>query len=180
MLFPFAPRTEPTRVVVTGAGIVTALGCGWRAQADGFRVGRSAFAPVALFDVSRQRVRQAAQVELGLLPSPEVASARASRRWTRGSRLLHAATAEAWHQAGWQPSEHLPFVVGTTSGGMEVGESFFRHALPQGRPRRHGQTSRAVAYQAQRQVLDVAEVFGIGGPLTVVSTACASGADAVG
>ena len=45
----FRPNTPvpqpPPRVVVTGAGIVTALGLGWRANAEGFRAGRIAFRP---------------------------------------------------------------------------------------------------------------------------------------
>ena len=65
MLFPQPPRPKiPPRVVVTGAGIVTALGCGWRANADGFREGRIGFRPVRHFDVSRQRVKTAAEVDL--------------------------------------------------------------------------------------------------------------------
>jgi 3-oxoacyl-[acyl-carrier-protein] synthase II len=41
---------NPPRVVVTGAGIVTALGAGWDVNAAGFRAGRAAFRPVTLFD----------------------------------------------------------------------------------------------------------------------------------
>ncbi len=44
MLFPFhATRSDARRVVVTGAGIVTALGEGWGVNAEGFRSGRTAF-----------------------------------------------------------------------------------------------------------------------------------------
>jgi 3-oxoacyl-[acyl-carrier-protein] synthase II len=45
-------------------GIVTALGCDAASNAEGFRVGRTAFRPLSLFDVSRQRVKCAAEVEL--------------------------------------------------------------------------------------------------------------------
>ena len=65
MLFPIQPPlTESRRVVITGAGIVTALGNGWAVNAEGFRVGRCAVGPVSLFDVSRQRVKTAAQLDL--------------------------------------------------------------------------------------------------------------------
>jgi 3-oxoacyl-[acyl-carrier-protein] synthase II len=35
-------------------------------------------------------------------------------------------------------------------------------------------------YQAQRQALDVCDAFGFSGPITVISNACASGANAIG
>ena len=62
MLFrPDTPVAQPPpRVVISGAGIVTALGLGWRANAEGFRAGRTGFRLVSLFDVSRQRVKVAA------------------------------------------------------------------------------------------------------------------------
>jgi 3-oxoacyl-[acyl-carrier-protein] synthase II len=62
---------------------------------------------------------------------------------------------------------------------MTLGQDFFRHALERpGSDRR--QISRLVHYQAQRQGMNLAEAFGIGGPLTIVANACASGANAVG
>ena len=65
MLFPSATQLrQPPRVVITGAGIVTALGVGWEKNAAGFRAGRTAFREVTLFDVSRQRVKVAAEVNL--------------------------------------------------------------------------------------------------------------------
>src|SRR6187455_2094425 len=64
VLFP-SPKSPaaPARVVITGAGIVTALGLGWEVNADGFRAGRAAFRPVTLFDVARQRTKLAAEAD---------------------------------------------------------------------------------------------------------------------
>src|SRR5437870_4296910 len=72
MLFPSLAQHSPApRVVITGAGIFTALGLGWKPNAEGFRRGKTAFRPVSLFDVSGQRVKTAAEVELPAgLPQP--------------------------------------------------------------------------------------------------------------
>ncbi len=166
-------------MVITGAGIVTALGLGWRANADGFRVGRRAFRPVSLFDVTRQRAKEAAEVDLPhALPETRL-SARTSRRLTRASRQLLWASAEAWRQAGWEAGGNLPLVLGTTGCGSESGEQYYRLAL-EPTPVRRGQPTRSLRHQGQRQALDVAEAFGFEGPVTMIANACASGSNALG
>lgn len=180
MLFPppNAPQT-PHRVVITGAGVVTALGIGWRVNADGFRVGRQAFRPVTLFDVTRQRAKIAAEVDLpAQLPATRL-SARQLVRLDRATKMLLLATHEAWVQAGWQPGANIPIVLGTTGGGMTLGENYVQHALHNPDSRQQ-QPSRVVNYQAQRQALDVCDAFGFHGPITIITNACASGANAIG
>ncbi|PWU18302.1 MAG: beta-ketoacyl-[acyl-carrier-protein] synthase family protein [Verrucomicrobia bacterium] len=180
MLFP--PRNsccEPRRVVVTGAGIITALGRGWRANAEGFRLGRTGFRPVSRFDVSRQRVKVAAEADLPEPMPRRLLSERQVERLDNAGKLLLVAAFEAWEQAGWDRSENLPIVLGTTAAGMALGEDFFRLAVrtPEQRER---QAARALFYQAQTQVRALAEALGCRGPLTILSTACAAGANAVG
>ncbi len=182
MLFPPAKSSiapQPDRVVVTGAGIVTALGLGWRVNAEGFRAGKRAFRPVTLFDVARQRAKIAAEVDL----PPELPSTRLSvntaRRLERASRMLLHAAHEAWTQAGWEPSDYLPVVLGTTSGEMSLGEKFLQQAITLPTLQQH-QATRIVHYQVQQQGLNLSNAFGFQGPLTTISNACASGANAIG
>ncbi len=180
MLFPApSPPATPHRVVVTGAGIVTALGLGWRANADGFRVGRQTFRPVTLFDVSRQRTKMAAEVELPERFPVTGISPKRLRRTDRATRMLLLAAHEAWTQAGWTAASDLPLVLGTTGGGMALGELYLRQAVQSASSRR-GQPTRVINYQAQRQALDVCEAFGFRGPITTIANACASGANAIG
>ena len=81
---------------------------------------------------------------------PTRLSARQIARLDRASTMLLLAAHEAWQQAGWEPADELPLVLGTTSGGMSLGEAYFRQAVQT--PRRHRQQpTRAFYYQAQTQ-----------------------------
>ena len=182
MLFPppnISGSANPNRVVITGAGIFTAFGSGWQINAGGFRAGRTAFRPVTLFDISRQPSKIAAEADLpAQLPTTQL-SPNNIRRLNRASKMLLHAAHEAWSQAGWNAAENPPVVLGTTSGQMSVGEKYLQQAV--GFPhQKKWQPTRAVHYQTQQQGLDLCNAFGFHGPLTTISNACASGANAIG
>ncbi len=180
MLFP-SPNSSPSpaRVVVTGAGIVTALGSGWNINAAGFRSGKTAFRPVTLFDVSRQRTKIAAEFDLpAVLPKTGLAEKNLGRL-DRAARMLLLAAQEAWRQSGWQPQENLPVVLGTTSGEMSLGQAYLRQALESPRSFKR-QPTRIAHYQVQRQGLDLCDAFNFQGPITIIANACASGSNAIG
>jgi 3-oxoacyl-[acyl-carrier-protein] synthase II len=179
VLFPAHQKALLQRVVITGAGVITAFGEGWGANSIGFRQGRTAIGPVTAFDVERQRVKVAAEVRLpDELPETRLRKTE-ERRLERAGRMLLTAAAAAWRQSDWNESEPTPIVLGTTSAGMSLGEDFYRHAV--GSPdSSRGQLPRLAYYQAQRQGLDLANAFRISGPITIIANACASGANAVG
>ena len=183
MLFPSSRQvSSPSRVVITGAGIITALGRGWAINEAGFRQGRTAFRPVTLFDASRQRVKMAAEVDLPQGLPPGALDQREMQRLDRAGRLLLWAAHEAWQQAGWgpQPTESdIPIVLGTTSGGMSLGEAMYRQSIQLPHSHCH-QATRVLHYQPQRQARVLAQFLGCSGPITIIANACASGANAVG
>ena len=180
MLFPPPQRTGSPlqRVVVTGAGIITGLGCGWAANAEGFRTGRKVFRPVTRFDTSRQRCQLAAEADPPAPPATRLPP-KLERRLDRAAIMLLLAAHEAWSQAGWRPADAPAIVLGTTSGEMAFGQAYLRQALAAPAGRRE-QATRVVHYLAPRQGLDLCDAFGFQAPVSIIANACASGANAIG
>ncbi|MBX3745437.1 MAG: beta-ketoacyl-[acyl-carrier-protein] synthase family protein [Verrucomicrobiae bacterium] len=175
------PVPSHPRIVVSGAGIVTALGQGWRANADALASGRSGFAPVTLFDVSRHRARLAAEVRPLPALEPGRLGPRRLMRMDRAGRLLLAAAREAAEMAGVASDPDRgtwPVALATTSAGMNAGQAYLRQADRTASRRR--QFERLDDYFANRHIEDLASDLGWSGPATVLANACASGANAIG
>lgn len=97
----------------------------------------------------------------------------------RAAKMLLIAADEAWRQSGWTGGDRLPVVLGTTSGGMTLGQDYLRQAIEQ--PfRQRSQRMRVVHYQAQQQAVDLADAFAFTGPVVLIANACASGGNAIG
>ena len=160
--------------------MVTAYGIGWEVNARGFRSGQRRFREVASFDVSRQRVKMAAEVNLPEeLPESRLTK-KQMKRMERASKLLFWAASEALQQANWKVRKGaVPLVLGTTSGGMRMGEDYFRTAVDSPNCRK-AQATRVTHYLAQRQALDLSIGYRISGPIQIIANACAAGANAIG
>ncbi len=180
-LRPFAPPAAD-EVVVTGVGILTAMGVGWQANAAGFRAGRMALRPVTGFDVSRQVAQIAGEVDLPeALPANHLSRAQIRRLERGGKMLLHAAS-EALQQARLTAANApatLEIVLGTSAGAMTHGEEYYRQASRASGSRR-GQLTLAIEYLIPQQAGLLARAFALAAPTTVISNACASGANALG
>lgn len=97
----------------------------------------------------------------------------------RAGRLLLQAGKDCLDGAAWESGMETAIILGTTSGGMTVGEEYYRCAIGDDVARR-GQPARVVNYQAQRQACLLKRAYELEGPVTVVANACASGANALG
>lgn len=159
-------------------GIVSPMGRDVAENTAGFRAGRTAFSPITLFDVSRQRVGTAGQVDLPDAVPDSGITRKAWARMDRGTRLAWLAAREAMAAAGLSRGD-MPMIVGTSAAAMPIGEDYFKQALAT-TAGRSTQLHRVEFYQSQRQMTDMARQLGVHGPLRIISNACASGANAIG
>ena len=159
-------------------GLISPMGRNLEENTAGFRAGRMAFSPVTLFDISRQRVGTAGQVDLPETPPDLGISRKAWTRMDRGTRLAWLAAREAMAAAGLAGGE-MPIIIGTSAAAMPIGEEYYQQALATTALRRQ-QLRRVELYQAQRQMTDMARALGVDGPMRIISNACASGANAIG
>jgi 3-oxoacyl-[acyl-carrier-protein] synthase II len=173
-------RYDPTTTspqacpVITGLGCLSPLGCDVASTRVALEAGTDGISEVRLFSVDAFQARTAGQV-------PE--------EFEANFKKLHSAVAEctraaklvflAMHEALAARPGFVPDVVvaGTTSGGMDFGELFFRGQAG-------GMTQRMArhwlrGYVPQQPVLEAMEAFGFDAPLRVVSNACASGTNAL-
>ena len=173
--------TGPHRVVVTGAGIVTSMGFGWQSNAEGFRVGKTALRPITVFDTARQRVHTGGEVIIDQpLPAHRL-SARQTARLDRATKLMLHAGLEAMQQATWSGEDlaDVPLCLGTSAGAMSLGEIYYKQKTLAPSNQR-GLARLVLGYQPQTQAQHLAEAVGIRGPISIITNACASGANAIG
>ena len=172
----------PRRVVVTGLGMVTALGGDVASTWDGLVAGRSGIGPITAFDASRVASRIAGEVR-DFDPS-SVLDRKEQRRNDRYTQLALVATREALADAGLPErldgllAERTGIVLGTGIGG---GSTFAEQAaisVDKG-PDRISPflIPMAIPNLAAGQA---AIVFGALGPNFAVSSACATGGHALG
>jgi 3-oxoacyl-[acyl-carrier-protein] synthase II len=112
----------PRRVVVTGTGMLTALGNDVASTWEGMVAGRSGVATIAAFDPSRLQSRIAGEVKD--LDSSHILDRKEVRRTDRYIQLALVATREAMDQAGLparldgEDAERTGVIMGTGLGGV--------------------------------------------------------------
>jgi 3-oxoacyl-[acyl-carrier-protein] synthase II len=170
-------KTVSRRVAVSGVGAVSGLGWGIGPLWDGLRAGRTAIRPFQRFDHTTHRTHLAAEIA-----DPDPAALSDDPRWQRLSLADHFAVfaaAEALAMAGLAaPLEASGVFFGSSTGGMFESERFFNEFL-RGRWR-SAKLRDLVSQQVNAPGDAVARWFGASGPVRTISSACSSGALALG
>ncbi|MFH1707708.1 MAG: beta-ketoacyl-ACP synthase II [Planctomycetota bacterium] len=168
------------RVVVTGIGVVTPLGIGKAPNWEGVTTGRSGIGPITLFDPVRHDTKIAGEIK-GLVPENYMEA----KEVKRNDRFLHLAMAAAWEaleEAGMAKGvpdpERVAVMYGVGIGGMLSFETQVQRLLEKG-------PGRISPFLIPQLITDTAAgfisiVYGFKGPNFDITSACASGAHAIG
>ncbi len=167
-----------TRVAITGIGSINALGTGVQAFARALRAGQCGIGALSLFPPGGFRSSRAAEVKE--LRPPAWLPRLHVRRLSRSALLAFIAGDEALRSAALPADvlQEAALVLGTTSGGMASGEHAFGVSCRQRnqRTRLTDWLETPVSVAAD----DLAMLLRCGGARLTVSTACSSGANALG
>ncbi len=168
-----------TRVVVTGLGVCAPNGTGVERFREALFAGRSGIAPIASFDASGLRSRIAGEVRDADFAS--VIPSKTLKRTARFTHLALLAAHEAIAAAGLPEGngrEDVAVVVGSGIGGFDTLEREHENFLTRGPGRFAAQTVPMIIPDMAAGVIAIES--GCRGPNLCLSTACASGAHAIG
>jgi 3-oxoacyl-(acyl-carrier-protein) synthase len=161
-------------VAVTGIGVISPLNPDGDLERfwTGLLSGENAVLPIRSFDASPYPCRVAAEIPremlgLGEGEDPAMRMARIA---------FHRVLADAGVGQGWMDPKRIGFVLGTVLGGVTSGDRYLR---TQGVAPDHARRL-LMQYPMRGLASSLAAEAGIRGPVVTVSTACASGTDAIG
>ncbi|MBI3804350.1 MAG: beta-ketoacyl-ACP synthase II [Nitrospirae bacterium] len=171
----------PRRVVVTGLGIVSSVGVGKDLFWSSLLEGRSGIRPIQRFDASNYSSRMAGEVSgfdpLNYLTARETPKMAPVTQYAMAAAKM--AVGDAQLDLTQAPGERVAVAIGTGLGGMGVYEEQLRILIDTGNPRRIHPWAVPLA-TANAAAAEISIAFGITGPNMTISTACSSGAHAVG
>ncbi|GAA4203661.1 beta-ketoacyl-[acyl-carrier-protein] synthase family protein [Streptosporangium oxazolinicum] len=174
------------RVVITGIGTATPGGIGSKAFWELLTAGRTATRTISLFDPSGFRSQVAAECDFD--PKAEGLSPQEIRRMDRAAQLAVISAREAWSDSGLDgegvPPERLAVSLGSAVGNTISLEQEYVVASDGG-SRWEVDHSYAAPHLYDYLVpstlaVEVAWACGAEGPVSLTSTGCTSGLDAVG
>ncbi len=169
---------DERRVVITGLGMVSPLGIGWRESWEAALAGRSTARLITHFDTSAHACKIACEVE-GFDPADFDLDRRTARRMDRASQFAVAASMMAVEHAGLTiERERTGAVISTGNGASQTFEDNHIALIERG-------PGRASPLMVPMTIVNmsaghVSMQLGLGGPSACVVTACASGNHGIG
>ncbi len=168
------------RVVVTGLGVVSALGVGAARHLEGLREGRNGIRPIQRIDSELLGIKIAGEA-IDFEGAELFEKAEITFRDRVTQMAVHAGR-EAVKQADFKPAEsettRVGVVIGCSMGGMQTMDDGFHDVYAKGRSRIHPFTVPKQMPNAPASHLSME--FGLRGPAWAVTTACASSNHALG
>jgi len=168
------------RVVITGMGVITPLGCSVREYWDGLIAGRSGIATIQRFNPTAFDTHFAGECR-DFSPERWI-EPKAAKRMDRFAQYAVAAAIDAAKDSGLDFTRLDPHRVGVITGsgigGIQELEDQYRRLLEKG-------PTKVSAFTIPRLMVNAASgnisiLFGSRGPSTAVATACASATNAMG
>ena len=167
------------RVVITGLGVVSALGTGRVAHLQGLREGRSGIAPISLIDPERLMVKIAAEAKQfrgeDHFDRPKLAL------FDRVTEMAMFCAGEAVAQSGIEFDEALGLrtatIIGTAMGGLHTLDENYRAVYHEKKNRVHPLIIPRL--MANAPVSQITMEYGLTGAAWSVSTACSSSNHAI-
>ena len=168
------------RVVVTGVGLVSALGAGTEQTWDGLKASRSGIGLITAFDTAQHTCKIAGEVK-GFDPNDFIEK-KEVKKMARFMHFAIAASDFAMDMAGFKVTpeiaEQVGIYVGSGIGGFEVIEREHKKLL-------EGGPSKISPFFIPASIINLASGYisirtGAKGPNSATATACTTGAHAVG
>jgi len=168
------------RVVITGLGVISSIGIGWKEFWDSLLNGKSGISPVSSFDTSGHFTHNGGEIK-GFDPEDFI-SADQLPLHSRASQLAlgaaHLAVTDANLSASDFSCGNNGVCIGTTMGSVQTSELINEQMV------RHGKTDFSSNLICQVPTHStpaaIAREFNLTGPVMMFSTACAAGNYAIG
>jgi 3-oxoacyl-[acyl-carrier-protein] synthase II len=168
------------RVVITGLGVISSLGIGWRQFWEGLLSGKSGISPVTSFDTKEQFTHMGGEVK-GFKPEEFLPMDRLPSL-NRGTQMAVAAARLALEDAGLSADTvsglRVGVSLGTTMGSLQSVEIINELIVNEKIPRLPSDLICQVPTHSTPSA--VARELGLRGPNMMFSTACAAGNYAIG
>jgi len=165
-----------SKIVVTGIGILSAIGNNAEETLDSLVNERSGIGPVSLLETIHKNDFVLGEIKLSLNELINLARVDATQPWTRTALLAVIAARQAIEDAGIKnnPSERIGLVSATTVGGMDRSELFYKDFL-------HKEEANPFidTHHAGNSTERIAETLGIKEYITTISTACSSSLNSI-